>query len=123
MATSTIKNLPSIVEQGTSGIWTYRKWSDGTAECWGKTTTTVNITSAWGGIYSGGNASISVDYPTNLFISPPTETASYDCSSSIMQCYLSTPTATKTRSYQFVRGAAASNQNITIEIYAIGKWK
>lgn len=25
-----------IVEQGTSGIWGYRKWADGTAECWGR---------------------------------------------------------------------------------------
>ena len=24
-----------IVEQGTSGIWTYRKWNSGIAECWG----------------------------------------------------------------------------------------
>ena len=24
-----------IVEQGTSGIWTYRKWASGIAECWG----------------------------------------------------------------------------------------
>lgn len=23
-----------VVEQGTSGIWTYRKWSSGVAECW-----------------------------------------------------------------------------------------
>ena len=23
-----------IVEQGTSGIWTYRKWNSGIAECW-----------------------------------------------------------------------------------------
>lgn len=23
-----------VLEQGTSGIWTYRKWSSGTAECW-----------------------------------------------------------------------------------------
>ena len=30
-------NTPMIVEQGTSGIWKYRKWSDGTAECWGMT--------------------------------------------------------------------------------------
>lgn len=25
-----------IVEQGTDGIWTYRKWSSGIAECWGR---------------------------------------------------------------------------------------
>lgn len=24
-----------IVEQGTSGTWTYRKWNSGIAECWG----------------------------------------------------------------------------------------
>ena len=23
-----------VVEQGTSGIWTYRKWNSGIAECW-----------------------------------------------------------------------------------------
>lgn len=25
-----------IIEQGTSGIWTYRKWSNGISECWGQ---------------------------------------------------------------------------------------
>lgn len=25
-----------VVEQGTTGIWTYRKWNSGIAECWGK---------------------------------------------------------------------------------------
>ena len=24
-----------VVEQGTDGIWTYRKWNSGIAECWG----------------------------------------------------------------------------------------
>ena len=35
---SKILNSPFIVEEGTSGIWTYRKWSDGIAECWGTAT-------------------------------------------------------------------------------------
>ena len=30
----------SIAEQGTDGDWTYRKWSDGTAECWAKVSST-----------------------------------------------------------------------------------
>ena len=25
-----------VVEQGTSGIWTYRKWNSGVAEIWGR---------------------------------------------------------------------------------------
>lgn len=36
-----------IVEQGTNGIWTYRKWASGIAECWGKLTINTAITSAW----------------------------------------------------------------------------
>ena len=35
-----ILNTPLIIESGISGIWTYRKWSDGTAELWGLTTIT-----------------------------------------------------------------------------------
>lgn len=29
------KGVDYIIEQGTSGIWTYRKWNSGVAECWG----------------------------------------------------------------------------------------
>ena len=32
-----------IVEQGTSGIWTYRKWKSGIAECWGNQDQTVTV--------------------------------------------------------------------------------
>lgn len=38
-----------IVEQGTSGIWTYRKWASGVAECWAKITQTVTPGDAWAG--------------------------------------------------------------------------
>lgn len=31
-----------IVEQGTDGIWTYRKWNSGIAECWGEDTGTTD---------------------------------------------------------------------------------
>lgn len=29
-----LKDIPRIIESGTSGIWTYRKWSDGIYEAW-----------------------------------------------------------------------------------------
>ncbi len=32
-----------IVEQGISGIWYYRKWNSGVAECWGRYSGTVNL--------------------------------------------------------------------------------
>ncbi len=36
-----------IVEQGVSGMWTYRKWNSGIAECWGSFPQTVLVTSVW----------------------------------------------------------------------------
>ena len=41
-----------VIETGTSGIWTYRKWNSGIAECWGTYTKTGPITSAWGNLYA-----------------------------------------------------------------------
>lgn len=32
-----------VVEQGTSGMWTYRKWNSGIAECWGKYTRNASL--------------------------------------------------------------------------------
>lgn len=40
-----------IEEEGTSGIWTYRKWSSGLAECWGEVTVRASITDAIGSMY------------------------------------------------------------------------
>lgn len=59
-----------IVEQGTSGIWTYRKWNSGVVECWGQELRTdINIGSVEG---SGYFALIkSTSFPTNLFIGTP----------------------------------------------------
>lgn len=39
-----------VIEQGTSGVWTYRKWNSGLAECWG--TGTI-----------GSNSACSINYP------------------------------------------------------------
>lgn len=35
------KESDYVVDYGTSGIWTYRKWDSGIAECWGRTDTVV----------------------------------------------------------------------------------
>lgn len=43
---------PIIVEEGTSGIWTYRKWSDGRAEALGKISlNSISVNTALGGWY------------------------------------------------------------------------
>lgn len=52
-----------ITEQGTSGVWTYRKWKSGIAECWGRTE--FPATTASGQLPSG------VNFPF-MFASKPT---------------------------------------------------
>ena len=70
-----------VVEQGTSGIWTYRKWSDGTAECWGKQSRPTATFMAWTNnmwfSYVG-----STPFPTGLFVDTP-----------VVNHFITTPTA------------------------------
>lgn len=66
MATSLITSKADyVVEEGTSGIWTYRKWASGIAECFGVKPINVSSWATWGAWYyisADGDA-----YPTNLF--------------------------------------------------------
>ena len=59
-----IEDRIHIVESGTSGIWTYRVWSDSTAECWGSKTITTSATTLYGVCYvSGFLEETMVDFP------------------------------------------------------------
>ena len=42
-----------VVEQGTSGIWNYRKWNSGYMEAWGASGDSVAMTTANGNLYFG----------------------------------------------------------------------
>lgn len=114
-----------IVEQGTSGIWTYRKWNSGIAECWGRKTwsSSVAITTSWGGIYESG-AQSSIEYPSNLFIESPVLTMFGDTVSggALLTIESSGNFADKTPTYWFTRGGSGSSVP-AVSIHAIGKWK
>jgi hypothetical protein len=65
-----------IVETGTDGIWQYRKWHSGIAECFGtlKLSTTVQSTVDNTTLYSNSNVMKEIDYPFT-FKDVPNETA------------------------------------------------
>jgi hypothetical protein len=70
MATSAINYLPKVVESGTSGMWTYRKWSDGTAECWADwESASYNPDGQTAGWYR--RILSNSNFPLNLFIETP----------------------------------------------------
>lgn len=122
MATSMIKsNADYIVEQGTSGIWTYRKWSGGTAECWGEWS---SGSFAPDGQTAGWYRKIlsSISFPTDLFIEKPN--AFFNLTYWGNGYYWGTIRALTESTYQLqlFRNDNASS-TAKGNIYAIGKWK
>lgn len=122
--------VPTIQAQGTAGIWTYRTWSDGTAECWGKKDFTVNVTSQWGNMYTSGAISGSnVSFPFGLFAATPVVNASLLVRSA--GGILMAPGGAgsnianmdQTGVYEIARGTSLSNAAYTINYQVIGRWK
>lgn len=117
--------VATVIETGTSGIWTYRKWSDGTAECWGDWNRTVSSWSSWGSLYYANPYNVQETYPAGLFTSPPIVTAQITTSSQDMwlaHTNAASGSATKTPTFFATRGTNGSNTaTFTISIYAIGK--
>ena len=56
-----------VVEQGISGIWTYRKWKSGVAECWGTITPSITSWEVWGNVYEGYPKIDPISFPQSLF--------------------------------------------------------
>jgi hypothetical protein len=125
--------VPTIVAQGKSGIWTYRTWSDGTAECWGKKDVSVTFpTSAnWGGLFTTSAISASnVNFPFGLFAEIPVVNASLLIRSA--GGILMAPGGAgsnianmdQTGVYEIARGSYVSgSQAYTINYDVKGRWK
>lgn len=58
-----------VVDYGTSGIWTYRKWASGIAECWGELSYTESFTNPYGNCWYKAHGDIAL--PSGLFNAPP----------------------------------------------------
>ena len=117
----------TIVESGKSGNWHYRKWSDGTAECWMNKKETLGSTS-WGSLYYARMDSD--NYPTGLFTEVITVVAQFASSMDTVSSArnqgdgrgdilsITTPPA-----IIGIRPTSASAAPYTGMWYAIGKWK
>lgn len=64
-----------VVEYGIDGIWTYRKWHSGRAECFGTLEVSTTVQAAIGNLYSDDKAMKNTSYPFT-FASRPHEVAS-----------------------------------------------
>ena len=115
-----------ITEEGTDGIWTYRKWNSGIAECWGTSNqTNVAATTKWPNASMYYGILTNVSFPSGLFTSTATSCHLFGritggngwltqntnmSSSTVGQVYVITP-------------ASITLTNVNINIYATGRWK
>lgn len=115
-----------ITEESTDGIWTYRKWNSGIAECWGTSNQkNVAATTRWPNASMYYGILTNVSFPSGLFTSAPTICHLFGritggngwltqntnmSSSTVGTIYVIAP-------------SSITLTNVNINIYAIGRWK
>lgn len=112
-----------VVEIGKSGIWTYRKWNSGIAECWGiYSASGVNLAAShYSGFYY--SASISVSLPFT-FAAAPVGTYSGGCTDYItFVTPTGQPTTTQARFWIACLDADANNCSVSVGMMIRGRWK
>lgn len=116
-----------VVEQGTSGIWTYRKWNSGIAECWGEYVEgDIKCNSPWGVVYESKSIG-AIPYPFT-FSAVPAELitgASINAGSAYMIEYGSAvPNTTTTSGSVYLVRPSNSDIGIARLMFIVkGKWK
>lgn len=109
-----------VVDHGTSGIWTYKKWSDGTAECCGLTSV-ASRTYAAGGYYN-----VVENLPSGLFITTPNVVIA---SGRINTCvntsvgFTAANNASQIQTYLINRNASAVTNASGVYWIVKGRWK
>lgn len=113
--------LNGIEEKGTSGIWTYVKYRDGTAECWGSKNYSGAVNTSWGALYA-------------MTCTPPTYPIAFTQKPIVVKdvtqntdasCFLmswSAGSATSMGTFAIAR-ATSGDVNVDVNFHVIGKWK
>lgn len=108
-----------VIEQDTSGSWTYRKWNSGVSECWAHFGTTSTDNGAW-----------TTAFPPDLFISTPyvVQTLWYGESTDPnrdARAIIVNDGSNNTQLVTYLRtySGGAYSGNFAIQVLAKGRWK
>ena len=129
IGTTSVAVSDYVVEQGTSGIWTYRKWNSGVAECWGTQTYTLSNTGTVWVSPAYYYSFTQINYPFT-FVEVPSEIATPVRSSANSywiykgDASSTNGTTTKTSRYGAVKLNSFTNgSTVTISFSVTGRWK
>ena len=123
-----IEPVDYVVEQGTSGGWTYRKWASGKAECWCEyTNPKTTFTGGWGALFIGKINPSPIEYPFS-FAERPKEIVQVRGDKRSVMLYTNSTggvnTSTHTAIYCGTRPVKEEEESaFTLDIYVMGRWK
>ena len=118
-----ILSCPMVIDHGVRGIWHWRKWSDGTAECWG-TWSSASVTHY--GQQFGGYAynSGTINFPSGLFKATPIVNYSgYIGNSFFLTGTHTLNSVSKDGFVAYVLTAVSGAQSMIVYIHVIGQWQ
>ena len=108
-----------VTEQGVTGVWTWRKWHSGAAECWMRDTRELTHYTTVGNLY--GYVSDPYDYPVS-FTEVPTVVASARVGNGFALC--SGDFRQQTDHFTFyILSTASGTQTCTLSCCVRGRWK
>lgn len=120
---------PYVMESGTTGIWTWKKFSDNTCEFFGKVPiTSADVTSTIGSWYRGPNLyeATAYEYPVQMTEAPAVEMTFHTRNGLAAMLWISSPDADTARRYLpqafLVRPTSASGIFGNINIIGKGKY-
>ena len=109
-----------VVEQGTTGIWTYRKWNSGIAECWGTASVSVLCKNQSGSGYFTDDLTIAL--PTGLFA----ENGVVNLNCHDYWCWVAMAYMSQAENVKFRIARSSDYQTVftsNVDISAKGRWK
>ena len=115
-----------VIETGRTGIWTYRKYASGIAECWGKTTVSGTFTlarNAWYAITGGSWTTVS--FPSGFFNATPecTVTGRLSTNWNYPLGWVGNLSSASVEFLPVLSGQSTSSVTVSYSIHAIGTWK
>ena len=118
-----IHNTPVVdyvVEQGVSGVWSYRKWASGLAECWGSFSTQSG---AWNGTNNVYYMTKTFPLLSGFFVSAPKVMATVNSCRYIVVPTVIVPTTTECVVTFMHFYGGIEDVAMGMLIYANGQWK
>ena len=115
-----LADTDQVIEQGTSGDWTYRKWKSGISECWryARYPNDAMTTQEGYGYYSSIK---NISFPADLFTIAPVVTVGTELNGALGNFTFSTTAKNAFSGYFWA--TRSTTKIVYAHIHAIGHWK